>query len=75
MDRVHHQGRVHDRAVDDRLGRKRLDTQALQVELTLALAKLDQLDGRAPDVETHNPLLRTGEEQFGTPQSPTFKAT
>jgi hypothetical protein len=32
------------------------------MELSLALPKLDQLDGRAPDVEADNTLLGTGEE-------------
>ena len=75
VDRVHHQRRVHDRAVHDRLGRQRLDAQALQVELPLALAQLDQLDGRAADVQTDHAFLGREKSTFQLPQSPTFKAT
>ena len=46
VDRVHDQRRVHDRAVDDRFGRKVLDPELDQLErAALLLLQLDEFDG------------------------------
>src|SRR5262249_10566237 len=76
VDGVDGERRVHDRPVDDRLGRQGLDAQALEVELPgLAFPKLDELDRRAADVETHD-SLRAREEHgvYSSSESPVFNA-
>jgi hypothetical protein len=75
VDRIHHERRVHDGAIDDGLRRQGLDAETLKGELTLALSKLDELDRGAANVETYYTLLGAGEEHFELPQSPTVKAT
>ena len=57
LDRLDHQRRVHDRAVDDGFRRERLDAEALQGELAaLVLLELDQLQREAADVEPDDAL-------------------
>ncbi len=62
LDRVDHRSRVHDRAVDDRLGGERLDPDVQELVLVAALAadlELHRLDGRGADVDADQSLLLT----------------
>jgi hypothetical protein len=52
VDRVHDQRRVHDRAIDNGLGRELLHSDAQEMVLALLLLKLDELEGRTADIQT-----------------------
>jgi hypothetical protein len=54
FDRVGDGGAVDDRAVDDAVGRDRLDRKGDDLEALADWLELDGLDGARPDVEAHD---------------------
>jgi hypothetical protein len=75
---VDHGAGVHDRAVHDRLGRKRLHADVQKLELVAALAaclQLHDLHGRGTDVDADYALLLTPEQSHGRLSSITERSS
>ena len=69
VDGVDDQGGVHDRAVDDRLGRKGLQAGLDEaIAAALGVLQLDQLDGRGADVETYEVLGFPEQHAYAPPK-------
>ena len=56
-DRVGDRARVDDRAVDDAVGRHRLDGDGADLVALAGRLELDRLDGARPDVQSHEALV------------------